>query len=248
MRVGHIALLTLLLAGCYVIKPAKIPLPVVHYSAATNGTAEGLIVLLPGFGDGPNSFDQQGIIDIVRRIAPTFDAVATDAHFAYYRNQSIVERLHNDVIEPIAHRYQRVWLVGISMGGLGAAAYAMEHPAMVEGVILLAPYMGDDELIAELEAAGGLAQWLPPDLAAVVDEEERLFYELWTWYKGYADVVYPAPKLLLGFGAEDRLRRANQLVVDVLPGDQVVSIPGGHKWTVWIPLFETLLRRAVAKN
>ena len=115
-------------------------MPVVFHAAAA-GAADGLIVLLPGFSDGPASFDNQGMIDIVRRIAPAFDAVATDAHFAYYRNQSIVERLHADVIEPITGQYRTVWLVGISMGGLGAASYAMEHPDVVAGVILLAPYM-----------------------------------------------------------------------------------------------------------
>ena len=219
-------------------------MPAVHYPAAS-GEAEGLIVLLPGLGDGPGRFDREGMIDLVRQIAPTFDAVVTDAHFAYYRNQSLVERLHADVIDPIAHRYRRVWLVGISLGGVGAASYAMEHAEIVEGAILLAPYMGSDDLIAELEAAGGLHQWTPPDLNRIEDERERHFYRLWRWYKGYTHPDHSAPKLMLGFGADDRLRRANQLVAEVLPSDQVESIPGGHRWTVWIPIFETLLRRVV---
>ena len=106
--------------------------------------------------------------------------------------------------------------------------------------------MGDNVLIQELEDAGGLSRWTLQDLVAIEDAEERRFYKLWTWYKGYSDSVPPAPKLLLGFGADDRLRRANQLVADVLPSNQVVSIPGGHRWTVWLPLFETLLRNAVS--
>ena len=31
----------------------------------------------------------------------------------------------------------------------------------------------------------------------------------------------------------------------VLPNERVVTTPGGHKWSVWIPIFESLLQRAV---
>ena len=36
------------------------PMPVVFHAAAA-GAADGLIVLLPGFSDGPASFDNQGM-------------------------------------------------------------------------------------------------------------------------------------------------------------------------------------------
>jgi len=50
---------------------------------------------------------------------------------------------------------------------------------------------------------------------------------------------------MLGFGSDDSLSQANQLLADVLPSEQVVRVPGGHKWKVWIPIFEALLRQAV---
>ena len=234
----------LLLTGCYITKFAQVPMPVLHYSAAS-GQADGLMVLLPGFGDSPERFEQQGIIDIVRQFAPTFDIVAADAHFAYYRNLSIVDRLHADLLGPGQDRYQRVWIVGISMGGLGASSYAMEHPGVVERVILLAPYMGSKDLITEVKVAGGLARWQPPNLSYIENEEQRRFYRLWDWYKGYTQPDPTGPDLMLGFGSHDGLRDANQLLADVLPGEQVVRVQGGHKWKVWIPIFETLLRRAV---
>ncbi len=50
---------------------------------------------------------------------------------------------------------------------------------------------------------------------------------------------------MLGFGSDDDLHDENQLLADVLPKEQVVRTPGGHKWKVWIPIFETLLQRAI---
>ena len=234
----------LLLTGCYITKSAQVPMPVLQYPAA-RGNADGLMVLLPGFGDNPDRFEQQGMIDIVRQLAPTFDIVAADAHFAYYRNLSIIDRLHADLLGPGSDRYLRVWIVGISMGGLGASSYAMEHPGVVERVILLAPYMGSKDLITEVKAAGGLARWQHPDLTTIENEDQRRFYRLWDWYKGYTRTDPTGPDIMLGFGSDDALHDANQLLADVLPKEQVVRTPGGHKWKVWVPIFETLLQRAV---
>jgi pimeloyl-ACP methyl ester carboxylesterase len=244
MRASTVVLLAVLLGGCYITKTAKVPMPVIHHAAS--GETDGLIVFLPGFGDGPEAFDRNGLLEIVREIAPTYDVVATDAHFAYYRKQNVVRRLHADVIEPIAGRYEHVWLVGASMGGLGASSYAMEHSDIVDGVILLAPYLGDEDVIAEVERAGGLQKWQAPNLADIEDQAERHFYALWEWYQGYAGPPHRAmPTIYLGFGNQDRLRQANQLLADVLPVDQVRSSDGGHKWTVWTPLFRNLLGRAI---
>jgi len=43
----------LLLQGCYLIQSASKPMPAQRFEAAA--PAAGLIVLLPGFGDGPQS-------------------------------------------------------------------------------------------------------------------------------------------------------------------------------------------------
>jgi pimeloyl-ACP methyl ester carboxylesterase len=234
----------LLLTACYLTKSAQVPMPTLHYPAAS-GHADGLMILLPGFGDSPERFMQQGLIDIVRQLTPTFDIVAVDAHFAYYRNQSLVTRLHTDLLGPRQDRYQRIWVVGISMGGLGASSYAMEHPGVVERVILLAPYMGNDDLVSEVKASGGIAQWEPPDFSNIENEEQRQFYRIWNWYKGYTRPDPTGPDLMLGFGMDDNLSDANQLLADALPHERVVRTPGGHKWKVWVPIFETLLRRSI---
>lgn len=231
--------------GCYFTKSASIPMPAVRHSA-TSTSADGLIVLLPGFGDEPEDYEENGFVEMVRTANPRFDVIAPDAHFGYYRAFTVVDRLHQDVIGPAMKKgYRRLWLVGISMGGLGAASYAMEHEDLVEGIILLAPYMGDSEVIEEISKAGGLKKWSPPDLESVEDPEMRHYYELWSWYQAYAVHPESQPKLFIGFGDEDRLRHPNKLVAEVLPDDRSLVMHGGHKWKVWRPLFERLVRRAL---
>ena len=240
---GVIAVI-ILLTGCYIALSPVNPMPVVRYQAE-DGQANGLIVLLPGFRDNPERFEQKGFVDIIRRIAPSFDIVAADAHFAYYRNHSIVDHLYKDVVGPELARYQRIWIVGISMGGAGAASYAMEHPQGIERVILLAPYLGDEEIGFQVKAAGGLRQWQPPELTEIEDLATRHFYKLWSWFKQYSQSASQKPVLMLGFGLDDRLSPANQLLADILPAEQVERVDGGHKWTVWRPIFEELLQRSV---
>ena len=56
--------------------------------------------------------------------------------------------------------YGEIWLVGVSMGGLGAFFHERAYPAQVTGLILLAPFVGDDrKLLAEIDAAGGAVAW-----------------------------------------------------------------------------------------
>ncbi|MFO1076636.1 MAG: alpha/beta fold hydrolase [Planctomycetota bacterium] len=213
---------------------------------APAGSAEGLVVLLPGLGDDPGSFAANGFVETIQSLDPKLEVVAVDAHLGYYRSATIVPRLHEDVVVPALSRGDRVWIVGISMGGLGAAAYASEHPETVAGLVLLAPYMGSDEVVEEIRRAGGLASWQPQDAGADVDASRRRYVDLWRWYRGYATEPDHRPKLFLGHGDADRLAPANELVAAVLPPDRRLTGSGGHAWVVWKPLFEELAARAFA--
>ncbi len=67
-----------------------------------------------------------------------------------------------------------IWLAGISLGGFLALDYAATHPDRWDGLCLLAPYLGNRMLIAEIAAAPGLAAWQPGPLAQS-DEERRIW-------------------------------------------------------------------------
>ncbi len=233
----------LLLGGCYLMQSAGEPMPAERFNGASDAT--GLIVMLPGFADGPQDYLDYGFIEAVREANPAFDVIAANAHFGYYRDYSVIERLHADIIGPASQDYSEIWLVGISMGGFGAAAYSMTYPGMVDGMILLAPYMGSPNVVNEVMSNGELASWQGPDLASIADKKERRFYELWQFYREYALSPERKPSLFLGFGDADRLRGPGAYVAGVLPSERSHVLPGGHKWVVWQPLFTELVNRAI---
>lgn len=244
-RLGFLGIVgaSLLLGGCYFFQTASEPMPAERFQASAPVT--GLIVLMPGFGDGPQDYIEHGFVDTVREANPAFDVIAVNAHFGYYRNYSVIERLHQDIIAPARSRYDEIWLVGISMGGFGAAAYAMTHPENVDGMILLAAFMGSEEIVEEIMAAGTLGQWVSPDLATVEDDRDRRTYELWQFYQAYVEAPERKPSLYLGFGDQDHLRGPNAFVAGVLPTERSLVLAGDHKWVVWKPLFAALANRAI---
>lgn len=234
---GCLVALAAFCSGCVFLRQPTAPMNVIAYPAP-GGAADGLVVLLPGLGDGPQAFERHGFVARIQRSDPRLDVVAVDAHFGYYRSETIARRLFEDVVRPSGHT--RVFVVGVSMGGLGAAALAMDYPRTVSGMILLAPYVGPDDLIADVRAAGGLATWTPPDHGTRRDPAERGFIELWRWYHEFAIAPDHRPFLLLGYGDGDRLRTGDELVGAVLPPDRHRVVTGGHDWRTWTLLFDSM--------
>ena len=228
------AVLVLAASGC--TPAAKAPVRTVAYGHAGAEAADTLLVLLPGRGDRAETFAAEGFVDAVRAADPRVDVIAADAHIGYYLRNVIVDRLWEDVVAPARARgYARVWLAGISMGGLGAVAFARAHPDAVAGLCLLAPYLGDD-VVAEVRRAGGLARWRP---SGAPDD----FARLWLFLKGYATGAPALPALWLGFGRADRFVAAHELLAAALPADRVLRADGGHDWLPWRALWAELLAR-----
>ncbi len=222
-----------LLAGCEALRPATTPLPLLLDKGRPGG--DRLLVLLPGRGSGADSYAQQGFVRLAREAGLTADAVTAAAHLGYYQRRVIHQRVAEDVIAPARARGVRsVWLGGISLGGLGSLITAYRYPGEVDGLLVMAPYLGPDSLIAEIEKAGGLRAWTPSadatDLATI-----------WVWLKGYATNPAERPPLVLAYGDSDRYARGQRLLAAVLPAERVLTTPGGHDWRVW----RSLWRRAV---
>ena len=66
--------------------------------------------------------------------------------------------------------YENIWLLGISMGGLGTLLYASEYPEQVDGVVLLAPFLGDRSAIETIVATGPLEERNGEITRSLVDE------------------------------------------------------------------------------
>ena len=229
--------LAALLASCWWIpRPAVVPLRTIAYPGTAARTND-LLVFLPGRGDRAEDFEQRGFLGEARSAGLQADVLAVDAHLAYYLKRSIADRLWTDVVVPARARgYERLWFVGISLGGLGSLALAQEHPEAASGILAIAPYLGEPALGHEIEKAGGLQRWTP-------GADERDFRGLWASLRGYAAGDPRRPPLWLAYGASDRYAYGHRLLASALPADRVLTEPGAHDWPTWKRLFSDFLRR-----
>lgn len=217
--------------------PGHEPLITRHYHS--KGDLPGhsrLLILLPGIDDVLEDYELNGFIALAWHEGLAADMMVADLHFGYYSRRTALERLRHDVVLPArAQGYREIWLVGISLGGLGAALYAAEHPGDVTGLLLLAPYLGDKRFVASIDAAGGLKAWQPPEPET---GDEDYLAKLWRWFKRRAGEEAGQPAIYIGFGDSDPFARANSLLAQTLPGERVFVVPGGHDWQTWRRLWQ----------
>jgi hypothetical protein len=216
----------------------------------TGQRASVLLVMLPGAYDAPKDFIEQGFVKALVDQALDVDLTLLDAHIAYYTSQQIVERLHKEVIGPAkAKGYAQIWLVGISLGGYGSLLYSMRGAHDIDGIFIMAPFMGSRHLPAEVAKAGGLLTWTPvaTEVLANAQTPAKLDIddELWSWLKLYVSTppLKRKPKIYLGYGLEDRFAGSNRLLAVHLPAEQRLTVPGGHTWAPWLALWNAFLRQ-----
>ena len=224
--------LTLLLSGCFNMPPTEVPLPGIQ-TADPGARHDVLVNMLPGRGDRGETFIAEGFQQAGERLG--FDSIAVDAHFGYYRKRILLPRLHEDIVVPArAAGYEKIWLLGISAGGFGSLLYATEHPDEIDGLILLAPYLGDRKLVEEINEAGGLAAWSGGG-SGFKDYE----VDVWTWLQGATNGHSRTP-VILGYGESDGGAKSHAVLADALEPSSVYTLEGGHKWTTWRPLWEKI--------
>jgi len=150
----------------------------------------------------------------------------------------MAERIHRDVILPArASGVKSLRLVGISMGGMGALIYDVEHPGQVDELILLSPFLGKDEVLREIEASGGVLRWNPGAMA-----EDEFTRRLWWQLREKWLIRKDRPDVWLGCGIQDRLAPQNrQFTKDFLKSTETHWLDGGHDWQTWRKLFQSRL-------
>ncbi|MFN0317082.1 MAG: serine aminopeptidase domain-containing protein [Burkholderiales bacterium] len=196
-----------------------------------------LLVLLPGAYDVPKDYFANGFISEIRRRGLAVDIIAADAHVDYYTGRNVVERLHEDVLLPAREKgYRRVWLGGISLGGFGSLLYVHSYPKEVDGVLLLAPYLGARNQVQDIARAGGLARWQPKRDDPLDEEREML-----QWLQTLLAPGHEPPALYLGYGASDRFARSISVLAQAMPPERVMEIEGGHDWPTWSKLWSLML-------
>lgn len=219
-----------LTSACALLRQAEVPLgsEFYHHDAA-NST---LVVLLHGRGGEADNFVRYGAVDEIRSCNPGVNILGVDSHFGYYRDRIIEQRLREDIIRPARENGTReVWILGISMGGLGGLVYRQRNPDDIEAVILMAPYLGDwDELEVYLEKP-----------AAEHGELDQDFVEIWNRLGASAN---RHPDLTLAYGEGDSFNNQHRWLAGLLGDQRVVSGPGGHNWKAWQPLIPEVLQRS----
>ena len=242
-----VAMMVFLIAGC---AGGRKPLETLTYRSAPLRNRH-LIVFLRGLGGAwgclakPHQcFEAEKFVEAVRIRRLPFDMVAPDTSFTYYRNRTLEERLMEDIIKPAkADGYEKIWLVGVSMGGLGSLLFLKKHQAYVDGVLLLGPYLGDRSIIDEISAAGGLKQWLP----GAYDSREDWQRMLWDWLKQYNEHLHGRVPIYLGIGDDDIYNEAQMLLAQYLPQDRVIRMPGGHRFSTFKQIWDVFLDKQILK-
>ncbi|MGH8398163.1 MAG: alpha/beta fold hydrolase [Gammaproteobacteria bacterium] len=224
--------LSLLLSGCYIRKPAG-PMPVKEIPAPQQAASHPLVIVLPGRGDDLKDLQSVGIAQAIHKAWPQADVLLAGATIGYYVYGGLAKRLHDEIMVPARqHGYREIWLVGASMGGMGALLYARQYPNDVTGLVLFAPYMGDKSLMDKIAADGGVRNWNPGPMPATVNGKNYQT-EIWRVVKAWASHPESAQNVWLAAGSRDRMLPASQLVAAALPSGHFIELAGGHNWRLW---------------
>jgi pimeloyl-ACP methyl ester carboxylesterase len=218
-----------------------LPLETIHIKKNENNVAPVLMIMLPGFGNTIEEFISNGFVRIVEESNLGVDMMLVNAHFGYNQNRCVEDRLHEDVLLKAKESgYQKIWLIGISMGAVGSLIYMSQHPDMIDGVFLLSPFLGQPHLIDEIVSVGGLKKWEPKEK---IDPKKDALRAVLHWLKNYAGRD-ELPKLFLGYGREDIFYDSYQLLSAVVEKEKLLIIEGGHDWKTWQNLFWCFIHSA----
>lgn len=198
-----------------------------------------LIALLSGTFSQPEDFVREGFPAAVRAQGIEADVVMAEVRAAWFADGSIVRRIHESVVAPARARGRsRIWLAGISLGGLAALSYAARHESEVAGIVLISPYPATRDVLREMEAAGGPGRWKP-----AIPPEGDLEREAWLWLAGAAD---GRPPVHCYFASGDRFASGQRRMAQTLSPDRVREMPGGHDWRAWRALWSQFLDNSKA--
>lgn len=189
------------------------------------------MIWLPGAYHHAQDFETHGFARAVEGRGKPLDLAFVDLEMQHLNDRDALESLRTQIVAPARAAGASIWLAGISLGGLVALDYASSHSDEIDGLCLLAPYLGNRMLINEI-AAAGLAEWQPGELAES-DAERRI----WRYIKTRAG----SRPLFLGYGRDDRFCAAHEFLAAALPASSVDVVCGGHDWGTWSKLWENFL-------
>ena len=196
-----------------------------------------LVLFFPSIGGKGSHYETNGFIEAVREKGFEADLKILDVNPGLYFGGRIIEVMKTELVDPAkASGYEKIILVGTSLGGHGALLYMMQHPEDVDGVVVLAPFLGWGLVADEIEEAGGLKRW--EDCPAL---EWDYPCNMWKLLKEYVSDPLKRGTIILGYGTEDGFAKQNSLLARELPPKNVFTATGGHDWVTWKHLWIEVL-------
>lgn len=192
-----------------------------------------LIVLLPGATMRVADFAKSGFMALAAQHQPEVEVLPADFAMEITPLDQAITRLQQDYLAPRRAAYDRIWLAGISLGGLLALGLVASHPALVDGLCLLAPYPGSRLTTQAIDRAGGLAHW-----QITPAEQQDPEFCIWHWLKRPPATL----PVFIGYGQADRFAERIQRLADCFPAHCCHRVAGTHDWPAWIPLWQTFLQ------
>ena len=228
-----------LLISPFLLSCGLYPQTPMHISTfpATTQPAKHLIILLSGRGARQTYFEDNKWVEIAREHGSDVDFIAPYAHFGYYMSQSLLPRLHEDVIIPARKKgYKTISIAGISMGGLGSLLYSRQFPDDIDRLYLIAPFLGKEEVHKEIRQAGGLSHW---QLKA--ENADDWNYNIWQRLKEITEDPVLKTKIFLGYGDQDHLK-GHDVLAEAVSSKQIITLPGGHKDVIFAQVWDRMFK------
>ena len=209
---------------------------------ALPGAPEDLLVaLLTGTLSHPEDFHREGFVQAARDRGVRADIALVGTPAARVADGTVADVLEESLWAPARARgRRRLWLAGISLGGLAAMAYALRHPQAVAGLVLLAPYPGSRDWLRRMDAGGGA-----PGLAGAPHEPADAERDAWTWLANAGAGAAPPTYLL--YGESDRFADGQARIARALPPAHVARVAGAHDWPTWRRAWDRFLAEHAAQ-
>ena len=240
-------LLTLgMLFGCYPKGDPHKPIPTALIPAGQR--AQRLVVVLPGRGDGLSGLQRAQIARAIQVQWHDADVILSGLTIGYYLQGNAIQRLHDEIVAPARMRgYREIWLLGASLGGLGALMYDGQWPGTIDGIVLMAPYLGEKPLLQDIATAGGIARWNPGPVPARIDGD-NFQHELWRHLQTWSHEPARARNVWLAYGDRDYLRDTMPSLTPLLRPSHILVRRGKHAWTTWTPATREILAAVDAER
>jgi pimeloyl-ACP methyl ester carboxylesterase len=196
------------------------------------------VVLIPGAYHTPEQYLQAGFDQAVRARAQPLELTLAVPQLAHLTDRRWIAALHDEVIAPArAQAHTSLWLGGVSLGSFMALLFAAQYPQAIDGLCLLAPFLGSRIIAAEIAAHTNVASWqagIPEE-----DDDERRIWQ----YVARLGSSMTATRVFLGLSSGDRFADTQQVLARALPTARTTTrvVDGRHDWPAWRRLWDQFL-------